>query len=79
MTWDGTEHRKGFRMELELRDKIIETHTDVRHIVDWAKAHDQSDNLKFEQANKRIGWIEKVAYMGIGGLALLNIVIRFVK
>ena len=76
MVWDGTERR---HVELELRDKIIETHTDVKHLVEWAKTHDKSDNDRFEAAFKRITWVEKTAYLGIGGLSVLSIILKMIK
>ena len=61
------------------RDRLLtEVHRDIKHIVEWAKSHDNFDNERFKNANTRISWIEKVAYIGIGGLAVLNILVRII-
>lgn len=77
--WDGVERRHVDKDWIE-RDRLLtETHTNVCHIVSWAKDHDKSDNERFQLANKRISWVEKVAYLGIGGLAVLNGLLHFIK
>jgi hypothetical protein len=61
------------------RDRLLsEVHSDVKHMVEWAKSHDQSDNNRFKAIGERVSWVEKVAYLGIGGLAVLNIVLKVI-
>ena len=75
-TWDGRERRKMDRDWVE-RDRLLsEVHSDVKHMVEWAKTHDSSDNNRFKTINDRVSVIEKVAYAGIGGLAMLNIFLK---
>jgi len=77
--WDGKE-RRNMESDWLSRDRMLsEIHSDVKHLSNWAREHDQSDNNRFEMVNKRVSWIEKVAYMGIGGLAILNILIKLIK
>ena len=77
--WNGIERRKLDRDWVE-RDRLLtEVHSDVKHMVEWSKSHDQSDNDRFKIANARISWVEKIAYLGIGGLAMLQILIRIFK
>lgn len=62
------------------RDRMLsEIHSDVKHITEWARKHDQSDNDKFKSIGDRVSWIEKMAYGGIGGLALLNIILKVIN
>lgn len=78
MTWDGKE-RRGMDKDWLERDRILsEVHSDVKHLVDWCKSHEYSDNERFKLANIRIGWIEKVAYVGIGGLGVLSVILKLI-
>lgn len=75
--WDGKTERR--RMNNEDHDVLIEIRSDVKHFKDWANRHDKIDTERFELANKRISWVEKIAYLGIGGLAMLNIFLNLFK
>ena len=77
------ERRKGSgdkSLDLELRDKIIETHNDVKHLVEWAKTHDTSDNDRFTLANKKIDFVrdfaQKHIYIGLGGITVVMIILK---
>ena len=76
--WSGEERRKKVEFDQEVYTKIIETHQDVKHIREWSNTHDKADNERFTIANKRIAWIEKVAYVGIGGLAALEFITKII-
>jgi hypothetical protein len=76
MEWDGKERRK---MDSDLRDVIIETRNDVRHIADWAKKHDGDDVKRFDLVNKEIEGGKKVLWGGIGILAFIEFFSRFLK
>ena len=77
--WSGKERRQLNNDWIE-RDRLLsEVHTDMKHLVEWAKTHDRSDNEKFKVIGDRVSWIEKVAYTGIGGLAVLHVLFRLIK
>ena len=77
--YEGQERRKMERDWLE-RDRLLtEVHADMKYFLKWADEHDRSDNHRFEKANSRIGFVEKIAYCGIGGLATLEIVLKIIK
>jgi len=77
--WDGSERRKNVDKDWLERDRMLsEIHTDMKHLTDWAKSHDQSDNNRFQIVEKRITWIEKTVWVGIGGLSLIMIVLKLV-
>ena len=62
------------------RDRLLsEVHADMKHLVEWAKSHDKSDNEKFKLIGDRVTWIEKVAYTGIGGLVVLNVFLKLIN
>jgi len=77
--WDGNERRAMDKDWLERDRMLSEIHTNMKHMTEWAKSHDQSDNDRFKIANSRVAWIEKIAYMGIGGLAVLQIILKVVN
>lgn len=49
-------------------DLLIEIKTDVKNFIKLIDAHD-----------KRIGFLEKTVWAGLGGLGLLQIIIGFLK
>lgn len=59
--------------------KQAEIANDVKHIVKWSEAHDTEDKVRFKTANDKIDVLAKVAYMGIGGLIVVQIVLNFIK
>lgn len=63
----------------EFYDKMMEVHNDIKHIVSWSKDHDDQDDKRFESVNKKVDWTTKVAYMGLGGLAVIQVLINFIK
>jgi len=60
-------------------DKMMEMHTDLKHMVKWSEDHDETDNDRFEETNKKVDWVTKIAYMGLGGLAVMQVIISFIK
>lgn len=79
MSYNGPERRKMNQDQID-RDRLLsEVHADMKHLIAWSKEHDDSDTTRFEKADKRIAWVEKVAYVGMGGLAVLNIILKAIK
>ena len=80
MTWDGKERREGMSNDWIERDRLLsEVHSDVKHIVQWAKEHHEDDDRRFKIVGDRVSWIEKIAYTGLGGISLLIIILKMVK
>lgn len=76
--WDGVERRKVDKDWLD-RDRLLsDIDANVKQMVKWAERHDVEDDTRFKAANDRIAWIEKVAWTGIGGLAVLNILLKVI-
>ena len=63
-------------METELRDKIIETHTNVAHLAEWARKHEKKDEETAARQDSSISWMRNTILMGIGGLAVLQFVFK---
>ena len=60
-------------------DKMMEVHSSMRHIVRWSEDHDEQDDIRFAETNKKVDWVTKMAWLGIGGLGALQIAIHFIK
>lgn len=87
MVWDGIERRKGDRRKMGQgvdrdwleRDRLItEIHGHTLHMMEWAKKHDESDTARFKLVNDKVSVVERIAYLGIGGLAVLNVLLVIV-
>jgi len=66
-------------MDLELRDKIIDTHSKVSGIIAWIPKHDEKDDKRFEALANENRWRDKVLYGGIGGIAVISFLINLWK
>ena len=76
----GDKERRKMNEDWIERDRLLsEVHSDMKHLVTWAKEHDTSDNNRFKTIGDRVSWVEKVAYLGIGGLAVLNVFLKFIN
>jgi hypothetical protein len=76
MTWDGKERRQ--RSE-EDHDLLIEIHTYSKSMIESFKTHVATDMEEFKNINRKISGIEKWMYGCIGGLAVLQVILAFVK
>lgn len=77
--WDGIERRAVDRDWVE-RDRLLsEVHSDVKHIAEWAKKHDEDDTKRFALINKEIESGKKVLWGGVGIIAFLELFSKFFK
>lgn len=60
-------------------DKMMEVHSDMKHIRRWSEDHDEQDDIRFSETNKKVDFITRIAYMGLGGLAVIQVIIGFLK
>jgi hypothetical protein len=71
--WKGKERRKQMNQDQIERDRLLtEVHSDVRHIVDWSKKHDDQDTIRFDSMDKRLKWAEKIGYGFIGVIVFIE-------
>ena len=68
----------------EKRDIIIaEMHSDLRHMVEWTKAHDLKDDKRFQKLDDDNQWRDKVIYGGLGIVGFISfatpIIMRVIK
>ena len=66
-------------MDLELRDKIMETHGDVKHLVKNFEAHVIDDATNNKEIKGKLEFHQKVIYGGIGILGAIELISKFVK
>ena len=80
MKWNGKERRKFMNQDQVDRDRLLtEVHTNVVHIVEWSKRHDEDDTIRFEAINKRVRWAEKLLYGAVGVFVVLEFLLKAVK
>jgi hypothetical protein len=73
--YKGEERRK---VDSDLRDIIIESRNDLKHMVEWSKGHTSEDNTRFKLINDKVSKIEQFVWMSAGGLALLTVFLKLI-
>ena len=71
--WNGKERRA---MSSEDHDILIGIKSDTKHIVDTISKHIGDDKIAFEKIDTKIGWLQKIVFMGLGALALLKVFVK---
>ena len=66
-------------MNQQDHDLLIEIHQDIKHLVDNFKTHVEKDTIEFRDINGRLKFLEKAFWMSAGSLALVQIVLKFIK
>ena len=62
------------------RDRLLtEVHSDIKHLVKWTEAHAMDDKENFRELRKSQEFIKKVVYGGIGVIAFIEFISRFIK
>ena len=74
--WDGGERRKNAS---EDHDLLIEIHTYLKSMMESFKTHVSTDLEEFRTIKRSIGNVEKWMYGCIGGLAVLQVILAFIK
>ena len=59
--------------------KQAEIANDVKHMVKWSETHDKQDDNRFEKLEKNQLWQNKILYGGLGIIAFLGFMAKFVK
>jgi len=71
--WDGKERRA---MNTEDHDVMIEIRNDIKHLVSNVVGHVEDDKAAFKKINESITWLQKITYIGMGGILLLRFLIK---
>lgn len=73
MTWDGNERRRSdgsmITMLARIEERLI-AHTNK------VEKHITEDEKQFGDIKRDIGWLQKVVYTGLGGLAVIQFILR---
>jgi len=72
MSWDGKERRT---MDNELRDTIIETRNDVKHLVKTLSDHVIQDDKVQGEIKRDLKFQQKIFYGLIGVVAFIQFII----
>ena len=70
------ERRKG---DLEMRDMLVEVHTDMKHLVKWTETHQVEDDERHKDIKKEIAWHSRILYGLLGAFALIEIMMKWPK
>lgn len=71
--YKGQDLRKGGDMSQEERDLLIRIDANLTNMTTTMNAHILADVNAFNEINSKIGWLQKIVFMGLGALALLKI------
>ena len=77
-SWDGKERRQSM-FDREFYDKMMEVHSDVKHLVEHVAAHIKEDKASFAKIEKDQVWTNKIIYGGLGIVAFIEFVSNFIK
>ncbi len=60
-------------------DKMIDTHQDVKYILDWNASHKKEDDTRYLEIKTKTEFLTKCVYVGIGGFAVLELLLNVLK
>ncbi len=87
MEWEGKDRRRSERPESQdMHDTLIRIDANLSNFMKRFEDHSEEDSENFEKTDKRIEKITEVqedlrkyVWIGIGGLAVLQFIIIFLK
>lgn len=69
--WDGKERRNDFANQDE-RDRLIRIDTNLENLIKSVECHVVADAKAFEKSDNKIGWLQKITFMGLGIIAFIK-------
>ena len=79
MSYDGIERRQPSQMDLEIRDKVIETNADVKYLIKNFNDHVVLDDKRQIEVTSKLEFHQKIVYGGVGILAAVELLTKFIK
>ena len=76
--WEGVDRRK-LNMNNEDHDLLIKINQNIENLLTNFNLHVQSDNVTFREIKARTINLERIVWMGLGALAILNVFLKVVK
>lgn len=67
------------QMNQDDRDILIRLDENVKNFISAMDNHIDDDKVSFAKQGSDIDWLKKVTYMGLGGLAVLQLIISFLQ
>ena len=77
--YHGPERRSNFGMKEDERDLLIRVDKNLSNLILRFGNHAESDDKRFTEFTGRLKVIERITYLGLGGLAVIEFLSRFVK
>ena len=72
--WDGNERRQSCILHCEL---ILKLETKLDNLIDTLNAHIEDRKVLYQDHESRVRFLERSLWIGFGGLAALNLVLKF--
>jgi hypothetical protein len=76
MEYKGQERRKGSQMSQEERDLLIRIDENLKNLIQIFEDHTKSDSSIFMKQANAIENLNKIVFIGIGGIGVLQIVLK---
>ena len=76
--WEGVDRRKSF-INGDDHDLLIKISQNVENVLVNFESHVKQDAIDLKETKGRIGGLEKIVWMGMGGLAILTVILKLVK
>lgn len=84
-SWDGMERRKNSMSQeykellIRLEEKMINISDNLGSFMKRVDSHIIDDIACFKELGRRVALIEKIAFLGIGGLVVLQFILKYIK
>ena len=79
MTYEGGERRHMNQDQID-RDRLLsETHFYAKSVSEWAEKHDKKDDERFKEITVEVQKGKRFVWVGIGGFAMLEFILRIFK
>ena len=74
--WNGVERRKDGIERDRLLSKID---ANLENLLITFSSHAKDDSTNFEQHRRDINWLQRITYMGLGAVFLMEFMLKFLK
>lgn len=76
--WDGIERRTKTSMAQDDHDLLVKIHTNLDNFISKFEDHEISDEKKFDKHDSRLTLVERGLWIGIGSIAVIQIILKFI-
>ncbi len=75
--YGGEERRRQYDKPDNDHDLLINIHNKLNNLVDYSEDYKEEVDIKHEDHEKRIRWLERMMLIGMGALFMLQFVLKF--